>query len=79
MFAGNIKGIAAGSLHSIVVTTDGDVWTTGANNYGQLGDGTRTDKNRFTKVVGIVGTWDMALGNAPSTCTNLPVHAFCNR
>ena len=62
-----------------MLTTDGDVLTTGLNREGQLGDGTWTNKNRFTKVVGIVGTWDMALGNALSTCTSLPVYAFSNR
>ena len=52
VFAGGVKAIAAGSFHSMVLTENGDVWTTGWNGKGQLGDGTRSDKNRFTKVIG---------------------------
>ena len=34
------KAIAAGSRHSMVLKQDGSVWTTGYNQYGQLGDST---------------------------------------
>jgi alpha-tubulin suppressor-like RCC1 family protein len=34
--------IAAGGVHSVSLDTNGTVWTWGANNYGQLGDGTTT-------------------------------------
>ncbi len=67
--AGGVKAIAGGTEHSIVLKTNGDVLTTGWNNWGQLGDGTKNDKNRFAPVV---GTWDIVLGNTLSTCTNLP-------
>ena len=60
MCAGDVKGIAAGWRHSMVLKNNGDVWTTGENRYGQLGDCTWTDKNRFDFVI---GTWDIALGN----------------
>ena len=70
MCAGDVKGIAAGSDHSIVLRNNGDVWTTGRNDYGQLGDGTLVNKNRF---VFVIGTWDIALGNTLNTCTDLPV------
>ena len=55
MRAGEVTAIAAGYYHSIVLTVNGDVFTTGGNEYGQLGDGTsgsENSKNRFTKVVG---------------------------
>ena len=45
------QAIAAGSHHSMVLKTDGSVWGTGKNYYGQLGDGTRTDRKVFKKVV----------------------------
>ena len=45
------KAIAAGDEHSIVMKTDGTVWVAGYNGDGQLGDGTITDRNKFTKVV----------------------------
>ena len=44
------QAIAAGYQHSMVVKEDGTVWATGCNTYGQLGDGTRTDKSSFVKV-----------------------------
>ena len=63
VLAGDVKAIAAGYWHSIVLKTNGNVMTTGRNDHGQLGDGTwgwGTDKNRFAVVI---GTWDIALGN----------------
>lgn len=37
----NVKDVAAGSRHAIVLRSDGTVWTAGSNENGQLGD--RTD------------------------------------
>jgi alpha-tubulin suppressor-like RCC1 family protein len=37
--------IATGEFHSLALKDDGSVWSWGFNNYGQLGDGTTTDKN----------------------------------
>ena len=37
-------------IHSMVLKTDRTVWATGWNKYGQLGDGTTTDKNTFVNV-----------------------------
>ena len=54
----------------MVLKNNGDVWTTGYNQYGQLGDGTLVEKNRFILVI---GTWGIALGNTLTTCTDLPV------
>ena len=54
----------------MVLKNNGDVWTTGFNNYGQLGDGTSVNKNRF---VFVIGTWGIALGNTLTTRTDLPV------
>ena len=73
MRAGDVKSIAAGFGHSMVLKNNGDVWTTGRNIKGQLGDGTwgpGTNKNRF---VFVIGRWGMALGNTLTTCTDLPV------
>ena len=50
-----IKAIAAGSYHTVLLDSKGNVWTAGYNDYGQLG---RTDSNTstFTQVTnGISG------------------------
>ena len=43
--------IAAGGKHSMVIKGDGTVWATGYNTYGELGDGTTSDKRRFVEVL----------------------------
>ena len=42
--------VAAGGYHSMVLKRDGSVWTTGWNEYGQLGDGSTVDKTNYVKV-----------------------------
>ena len=44
------QAIAAGDGHSMVLKTDGTVWATGWNEYGQLGDRTKVEKETFVKV-----------------------------
>ncbi|MCI4397454.1 MAG: hypothetical protein JHC34_01310, partial [Acidobacteria bacterium] len=38
---GAVTAIAAGEAHSLALQSDGTVWAWGANNYGQLGEGTK--------------------------------------
>ena len=45
--------VAAGAYHTVVLKSDGTVWTTGYNGYGQLGDGTTDNQVDFIKVEGI--------------------------
>jgi alpha-tubulin suppressor-like RCC1 family protein len=40
----NITAIAAGNTHSVAVRDDGTLWAWGWNYYGELGDGTNTDR-----------------------------------
>ena len=40
----NVETIAAGGTHALAVTADGEVWTWGNNNTGQLGDGAQCGK-----------------------------------
>ena len=70
VLAGDVKAMAAGYGHSMVLNKDNTVWVTGWNRYGQLGDGSYNNKNKFEQVV---GTWDTALGNTLSTRTTLSV------
>lgn len=46
----NVTAIAAGIEHTVVLKDDGTVWTWGGNEYGQIGDGTRDDKNKPVQV-----------------------------
>ena len=38
------------SEHSLILKNDGTLWGCGANNYGQLGLGDKTDRNTFTEI-----------------------------
>lgn len=40
----------AGYGYSIALKSNGTIWATGANNYGQLGLGDTTDRNTFTQI-----------------------------
>ncbi|QPX48309.1 regulator of chromosome condensation [Synechococcus phage S-SRM01] len=46
-FAGgtNWKQLASGSVHIAAIKTDGTLWIWGRNNFGQLGDNTKTDRS----------------------------------
>jgi alpha-tubulin suppressor-like RCC1 family protein len=55
--------VAAGYKHTTVVrTTDGTVWSWGANSSGQLGDGTLTDRETPVQVEGLAGIVAVASG-----------------
>jgi len=50
----DIKQVAAGDFsHVFVLKNDGTVWSWGKNEYGQLGDGTKTDRFVPAPVVGL--------------------------
>ncbi|MGB7570116.1 MAG: immunoglobulin domain-containing protein [Chitinivibrionales bacterium] len=44
-FYAGFKSVAAGNNHSLILKTDGRLFTCGGNNHGQLGDGTTTDRS----------------------------------
>ena len=44
--SGNVVAIAGGDQHSLFLKSDGSLWAMGANDYGQLGDGT-TDSGTY--------------------------------
>ena len=50
-----ITAIAAASDHSLALGQGGTVWSFGANNYGQIGDGTTTNRIAPVQVPGLSG------------------------
>ena len=47
----SIKATASGSSHTVYLKGDGTVWAAGYNFYGQLGDGTTTNRSNPVQVV----------------------------
>jgi hypothetical protein len=45
------QSVAAGFNHSLIVKTDGSLWAMGDNYYGQLGDGTTTQRNTPVQIL----------------------------
>jgi len=55
--------IAAGERHTIALKSDGTVWAWGANEYGQLGDGTTIDRYTPIQVQGLDAITAISGGN----------------
>ncbi len=47
--------VDGGEWHSIALKSDGTVWTWGYNGYGQLGDGTNTNRTKPLQVSDLSG------------------------
>jgi uncharacterized repeat protein (TIGR02543 family) len=47
----NVKAVAAGELHTMILKNDDSLWGSGQNGDGQLGDGTGTDHSTPVKVM----------------------------
>ncbi len=58
----NIKAVAAGYAHSLILKNDGTVWAWGDNNYGQLGDGTKQHRSIPVQVIGLSNVKAIAVG-----------------
>ncbi len=58
----NFKAIATGVGHDLALAEDGTVWAWGANDSGQLGDGTATNRKSPGPVPGLDGIAAMAAG-----------------
>lgn len=60
------KSISAGNTHSLGIKTDGTLWAWGANNEGQLGDGTNTARI-VPKQIGTATNWKKIVTGAQYT------------
>ncbi len=68
-----VTEIAAGVNHSLALKSDGTVWAWGDNSFGQLGDGTTTQRNTPVQVTGLAGVAKVAAG--PSSEHSIAVMA----
>ena len=62
--------IGVGHSHSCAIRSTGEVWCWGANDSGQLGDGTTTYRNVPGRVTGITGAAEV-VGGYVNTCVRL--------
>jgi hypothetical protein len=73
----NLTGVtlitAGGWAHCLALTDDGTVWAWGGNSYGQLGDGTTTDRTTPVQVPGLTGVTAIAAGTYHSLFLGLPL------
>ena len=51
-----VVGISTGDWHTVYFKSDGSVWATGYNQYGQLGDGTTTSRSNPAQVENVDGS-----------------------
>jgi alpha-tubulin suppressor-like RCC1 family protein len=57
-----IVDVAAGRNHSLAVASDGSLWAWGRNNFGQVGDHTRTNRLRPVRLTGVPAVADVQAG-----------------
>ncbi|HEY8429652.1 MAG TPA: hypothetical protein VIL20_14810, partial [Sandaracinaceae bacterium] len=63
--------------HTCMLDTTGAVWCTGANDRGQLGDGTLSDRDTPVRVEGLPGrAWQLACGGE-HTCAVVGGNVYC--
>jgi len=60
----NITSIAAGYYHGLAIKMDSTVWSWGGNQFGQLGDGTNTNKGTAAQIAGLSGIKQVSGGQA---------------
>jgi alpha-tubulin suppressor-like RCC1 family protein len=54
----DVVTVSAGMLHSVAVKSDGTLWAWGENRFGQLGDGTKTTRQKPVFVTGdVIAAW----------------------
>ena len=60
-----MSAVVAGAEHSLYIKTNGTLWSMGRNQYGQLGDGTTTDRNSAVEIASDVSVVSGRAQNIP--------------
>jgi alpha-tubulin suppressor-like RCC1 family protein len=68
----NWKLVSSGSYHSAAIKTDGTLWTWGSGAYGQIGDGTTTNKSSPVQTIAGGTNWKMV-----SICPGFHFASIC--
>ena len=63
-----VLSVACGSFHSALLTSTGEVWTFGINNYGQLGLGSQQNSAKPKKVKNIPAIHSISCGLTHTVC-----------
>lgn len=71
------QGISAGGAHSCAVRGDGTVWCWGANEFGQLGNGTATSTAEPVQVTGVMNAVAVGAGGLFSCALDDMGQVFC--
>jgi alpha-tubulin suppressor-like RCC1 family protein len=74
--SGPSTSLALGDRHGCALDRDGTVWCWGANDHGQVGDGTTTDRDRPEPVLGLRGVTSLTAG-AEHTCALVGTRVWC--
>ncbi len=69
--------VAAGSQHTLALTTDGTVWAWGYNSNGQLGDGTTTQRTIPGLIPGLTNVIAIAAGDSHSVALKSDGTVWC--
>ncbi len=74
---GSVVELALGHAHSCARTRDGSVWCWGANDHGQLGDGSIADRPAPVRVAGITKAVSIAAGSDRSCAVRADDAILC--